>query len=142
MDVNMKKRSLRLLFLIMLLLHVFILVQGSLPATESAAESYAVLVFLGVVFPFLTHNLLRKLAHFFLYGLLGSLHTMLWSRLRRRALPFPLLTVLPFAALDETIQYFVPGRHGSVWDVLLDMAGALTGALIVLLVQKCLKRRT
>lgn len=138
----MKKRSLRLLFLIALLLHAFILVQGSLPAAESAAESHAVLVLLGVVFPFLTHTLLRKLAHFFLYGALGGLHAALWSRLRRRALPFPLLTVLPFAALDETIQYFVPGRHGSVWDVLLDMAGALTGALLVLLVQTCRKRRT
>lgn len=137
----MKKRSLRLLFLITLFLHAFILVQGSLPATESAAESYAVLVLLGVVFPFLTHTLLRKLAHFVLYGVLGGLHAVLLSRRHRRALSFPLLTVLPFAALDETIQYFVPGRHGSVWDVLLDMAGALTGALIVLLVQKCLKRR-
>ena len=56
----MKKRLLRLLFLITLFLHAFILVQGSLPAKESAAESYAVLVLLGVVFPFLTHTLLRK----------------------------------------------------------------------------------
>jgi VanZ family protein len=35
-----------------------------------------------------------------------------------------------YAASDEFHQLFVPGRSGEVKDVLIDSAGAVTGALL------------
>ena len=34
---------------------------------------------------------------------------------------------LAFAVFDETHQYFVPGRHCELWDVLADAAGVVLG---------------
>lgn len=80
------------------------------------------------------HTILRKLAHFSEYGLLGVLWTIeLWlgphSEKRRgtmERLSFCMLT----AFLDETIQLFVPGRSGEIRDVWIDTAGAWTGIVM------------
>ena len=42
------------------------------------------------------------------------------------------LTTLVVASLDEWHQHFVPGRVGSVRDVLIDASGALVANLIFL----------
>lgn len=42
---------------------------------------------------------------------------------------FALALTVAFAASDEWHQSFVPSRHGSRWDVLLDSAGAVLGLL-------------
>ncbi len=38
------------------------------------------------------------------------------------------------AAIDESIQLFVAGRHGCIEDVALDCSGVATGVLLMLLV--------
>lgn len=71
---------------------------------------------------------IRKMAHFLEYFILGGLACLalyahgfhfgaLW------ALPIPVIV----GAIDETIQHFVPGRVGSVRDVLLDSGGGAAG---------------
>ena len=76
--------------------------------------------------------MLRKLAHFSEYLLLGLL---LYTLLRRKCSPAvaALLAVLlaaGFAFTDEWHQLSVPGRDGNFRDVLIDSAGAFTGAAI------------
>ena len=44
------------------------------------------------------------------------------------------VTAAAVASVDETIQLSVPGRTGQLSDVLLDTAGAVTGAAMVLLI--------
>lgn len=44
-----------------------------------------------------------------------------------------LLMGLPFAAITEYAQTFIPGRSGRVQDVLIDMAGFIVGTLLVIL---------
>lgn len=95
------------------------------------------------------HTILRKLAHFSEYGLLGVLWTSeLWlgpHKERRRGtverLGFCMLT----AFLDETIQLFVPGRSGEIRDVWIDTAGALTGIVVTTCLlyigKRCLRRK-
>ena len=39
------------------------------------------------------------------------------------------------AGADEVHQYFVPGRHASIWDVLIDVSGGIVGMAAVF----CLK---
>lgn len=76
--------------------------------------------------------LLRKLAHFSEYLLLGLL---LYALLRRKFSPAvsALLAVMlaaGFALTDEWHQLSVPGRDGNLRDVLIDTAGAFTGAVL------------
>ena len=120
-------------------------------ATRSAQQSGSVLAWLT---PYLStlgiqadgfHNILRKLAHFSEYGLLGVLWaTELWlgshHRKGREAairLGFCMLT----AFLDETIQLFVPGRSGEVRDIWIDTSGALLGILFVCLIGFVINRK-
>ena len=80
------------------------------------------------------HAILRKLAHFSEYGLLGVLWTIeLWlgpHRGKRRGTMERLSFCMLTAFLDETIQLFVPGRSGEIRDVWIDTAGAWTGIVI------------
>jgi VanZ family protein len=81
----------------------------------------------------------RKLAHLTEYAILGLL---LWRALRKPARNKPqpwewrtaahtVLLVMLYAATDEFHQAFVPSRQASVWDVLLDTAGAIFALLLV-----------
>lgn len=67
----------------------------------------------------------RKLAHFSEYAVLYLLARPLIGSGWRSW-----LFCAAYAASDEWHQAFVPGRGASPWDVLIDSAGALAGALL------------
>lgn len=76
--------------------------------------------------------LVRKTAHFCVYGFLSLVAYFSWrSTLPRRARwtftwsLLALLITLVAASLDEFHQVFVPSRGPSVYDVLLDMMGGM-----------------
>ena len=80
---------------------------------------------------------MRKCAHLTVYAVLALL---LWHALRRESPPgkapwrwskagLVLALTALYAASDEFHQAFVPSREASVWDVLLDTAGAAFGLL-------------
>ena len=82
-------------------------------------------------------HFIRKTAHFLIYALLGFLlDAALVSSHVRAGLSLALSPAvgLLYAATDEIHQLFVPGRSGSVTDVLLDTAGCFVGALIFSLI--------
>jgi VanZ family protein len=71
----------------------------------------------------------RKLAHVVEYAILGALAL----RAGRRA-TLAVAVAIAVALIDETRQSFTMARTGSVWDVLLDTAGACAAiALLALL---------
>jgi len=75
-------------------------------------------------------GLLRKLAHFSEFALLGALLSWLFAMLQKRrywALGCGILA----ACVDETIQRFVPDRGPSIFDVGIDTCGVLTGMLLL-----------
>ena len=75
---------------------------------------------------------LRKAAHFTLYAILGFSLTGVFQHQRRlHKLPLAVIVSAAFAALDELHQHFVEGRGPQVTDVLLDTAGAATGAALM-----------
>jgi len=83
------------------------------------------------------HVLIRKAAHFTAYGVLAMLA---WRTFRTilpaisRLLVLTLSLVATVAIADELNQSFNSARSGSVWDVLLDLAGGLTATLVLYLV--------
>lgn len=86
--------------------------------------------------------LVRKAAHFSEFALLGFL--MGWMGLLTKGqTQFAQLGLgLGCACVDETIQYFVPGRASMLLDLWLDTAGFATGlALMTLLAGWAGKRK-
>lgn len=74
--------------------------------------------------------LLRKSAHFVLFGLLAAgIFLSLPSRFPRFLIASTLTLLL--ACVDETHQYFTGGRTATLRDVMLDMSGALTFLIIL-----------
>ena len=77
---------------------------------------------------------LRKLAHFSEFALLGFLSAELFRTVGERGahrVASPLLLGLLAACADETIQRFVDGRGSSLVDVWIDTAGALAGICLL-----------
>ena len=139
-------RALRLTVWWIVLNTAFIRGNSMLSASVSGAISQWVKDLIGLLFPSALpgpsgHGLLRKLAHFTEFCLLG----MGYARLFGMLLPGKCLSaLLPLvcggatACLDETIQYFVPGRFSSLRDVGIDTAGVVLGIVLLMVGQTIL----
>ena len=73
------------------------------------------------------HILGRKLGHFLIPAL--AYLALVFGPLRNRRYTALVLCAV-FAVLDETLQVFIPGRTGSIYDVALDMGGVLFSFLV------------
>lgn len=76
-------------------------------------------------------TIIKKMLHFTIFGILSVLYLYTLKRstpLLKTGLAIFLvslfLTVI-YAMLDEHHQFFTPGRHPSVYDVLIDTGGAI-----------------
>lgn len=112
-----------------------------MPASVSGSESLGVLAILQKFLPFLTHHLVRKLAHFSVFFVLGGLLTATFWQLPRFSALKPLGSAMLAALTDETIQLFVEGRSGQISDVWLDVLGALLATLLLWIILKLKKRK-
>jgi len=91
-------------------------------------------------------KVIRKLAHFTEYALLGfALVVHLKYRLRDSSLPrvclIAWLVATLYAGTDELHQLFIANRSAAVTDVLIDSAGAVVGTLFGALRQRLRHRR-
>ena len=85
----------------------------------------------------------RKIGHFFGYGTIGLMFRKAWSAsiraymltLRSRIMLFSaalgVTSTFALGALDEWHQMYLPQRHGSMYDAMLDASGALFLNIIV-----------
>ena len=82
------------------------------------------------------HRTIRHTAHAVEYGILA----VLWIRALMRgvalgarpAAGLSIAVAVAWACVDEWHQSTIPSRTGSLWDVLLDGAGATAATLVVL----------
>jgi VanZ family protein len=72
---------------------------------------------------------MAKILHFTEYALLGFLALPYMSG-SKQPLLYAMVFCAAYASSDEFHQLFVPGRHGSPIDVLIDTAGSFTGAYV------------
>jgi VanZ family protein len=83
--------------------------------------------------------IVRKGAHVAEYAVLALLVWWAWRKSRCNALRswrwgdagFAVMVCALVASVDELHQHFVPTRHGSIWDVLLDASGAAMAMLLL-----------
>ena len=83
------------------------------------------------------HGLLRKMGHLTEFCLLGMLLSWLVRMTLKRKwqhLWLPLLGGAAVALVDESIQYFVPGRACRITDVGIDTLGCTLGIVIITLI--------
>ena len=83
------------------------------------------------------HGLLRKAGHlteFCLLGLLLSWLVRMTLEKKRQHLWLPRLGGIGVACVDETIQFFVPGRACRIGDVGIDTLGCALGIVIITLI--------
>ncbi|MCQ2570722.1 MAG: VanZ family protein [Candidatus Saccharibacteria bacterium] len=98
--------------------------------TISSSESGIFAGFLGI-----SEGLIRKLAHFALFGALGYSCTSFIKGLHPLTFPkytqifYPIIAATIYGALDEVHQLTVSGRNGSATDVLIDALAGLAGVL-------------
>lgn len=88
------------------------------------------------------HYLLRKCAHFSVFFLLGLELCWLFGMLRKNKIILCCMAVsASVASIDETIQRFIPDRHGCLSDVLLDFSGATAGMILLFLCYTVMQRK-
>ena len=136
----MKKNKVGFWFVWTIFALALIIIQYLLPADKSDAESGALFKFLSAYFPDLTHEFLRKLAHFgefFLLGF-GMQGTLYYGKKYNLSKPILFCTVI--ALFDETLQSYVAGRSSQVMDVWIDLAGAVVGIMFLWSIFKLQKK--
>lgn len=89
-------------------------------------------------------HVIRKLAHFTIYAILGLLLMSLaetFDFTNKKRIILSLLVGILYASLDEFHQSFIPGRTAAVTDVLIDTSGVITGILFIFLVLKIIQSK-
>ena len=90
-----------------------------------------------------TEKIIRKIAHFSIYALVGFLLMGLVSTFKlkekNRILISLILGVL-YATSDEIHQLFSPGRSAQITDVYIDTLGILVGIFVILLFIKVFEK--
>lgn len=161
MHNTIKNNKLKTLNILLICWIACIWIQSMIPAYASSEESQ----FIGqLVEPVLevfigkgavTDFIVRKLAHFTEYAILGVLmcanllarfhsHEAHSDKASDRAAiklyhwSYVLLLILAVAVIDESIQLLTPGRSSQVTDVLIDTSGGFTG-IVLLRVMTCIR---
>ena len=82
-------------------------------------------------------GIVRKLAHFSIYAVVGFLLMALVSTYdldERKRISISLIVGIIYAISDEIHQGFIPGRAAKVTDVMIDTMGVMVGILVLLLI--------
>ena len=79
-------------------------------------------------------KVIRKLAHFSIYMVVGILMMLLMSTYKIKQLDriaISLITGILYAGSDEIHQLFIPGRSAMITDVMIDTLGVFVGITLV-----------
>lgn len=95
---------------------------------------------------YVSHNFLRKLAHFCEFAALGFCVTgAVHFTFGKRKFYVPLIPCILYAVSDEVHQHFVPERACRVFDMFVDTCGIMTGIgiflLLILIISKSIKKK-
>ena len=82
-------------------------------------------------------TLLRKIAHGFIYFILGILCSNFIIKCNiKRKITISLAICFLYAVSDEIHQIFVAGRSGQIGDVIIDSFGSVVGIVVFFVVSK------
>ena len=90
-----------------------------------------------------TEKIIRKLAHFSIYTVVGLLMMSLMNTYKlkqSKRIWISLIVGVLYASSDEIHQYFVPGRACQFRDVMIDSCGALFGIAVIIILKKIVNK--
>ena len=106
---------------------------SSFDSSDSGEQSNIIVSLIIKIFNFknvsLVSLIVRKTAHFTEYFILGILSLNCYKDYckNKRIILFSIVFCILYAMLDEFHQTFIPGRVGTIKDVLIDSMGVLCG---------------
>ncbi len=135
----MSKNKISLLLVILWM--IFIFVMSSFDATSSSNQSNFIVDIITSIINIkdigLLSLIIRKLAHFIEYFILGILVINFITRYDKKIIIAILLCII-YATSDEIHQIFVPGRSCQIIDITIDSLGSIMGIyLYKLITKKC-----
>lgn len=150
MDDSLRKKAGKIIVVLIILTLAFIWYNSSLSRVESAdisrgflADIAAFLKELGIVIDSTEDHFLRKLAHFFEFGLLGAELIMLpiiYGKCSAQAVLNCLFFGMTAAVIDETIQIF-SDRGSLVSDIWIDFSGVAAAVIVILIIYSIVYKR-
>ena len=141
------KEKKRFIYLVGAIFVTFFIFSNSMQSADSSSEIsrglFSVikdfLFAFGISLDWLTHSVIRKLAHITEFFIQGFFLCMFFKPKYKFVFIISFLT----ACTDEILQMFYPGRAGRLIDILIDFSGALWAVLLCILVKIIFsKRRT
>lgn len=137
----MTKNKISLLLVILWM--IFIFVMSSFDATSSSNQSNFIVDIITSIINIkdigLLSLIIRKLAHFTEYFILGILVINFITRYDKKIIIAIILCII-YATSDEIHQIFVPGRSCQITDIMIDSLGSIMGIyLCKLITKKCKK---
>ncbi len=121
-----------ILFILVIVCAATIFYLSSQVAEDSNETSYSLLAFLG--FSEELNSIIRETAHGIEYLGFSALICTFLRSMDIKALKSVILSVMisiAYAVTDEIHQILVPGRAFEIFDICIDSAGAVTGALLM-----------
>ena len=133
----MTKNKISLLLVILWM--IFIFVMSSFDATSSSNQSNFIVDIITSIINIkdigLLSLIIRKLAHFIEYFILGILVINFITRYDKKIIIAILLCII-YATSDEIHQIFVPGRSCQITDIMIDSLGSIMGIYLCKLITK------
>lgn len=132
--------------IIVLALFILIFYLSHQSGEESTMTSSWFTTLLNFIFPFdLTESFVRTVAHFSEFACLSFFMNNLFVAYREKLNPLFACTLsFIYAITDEIHQIFVPGRACQFLDMMVDLAGILSGfivyAVIYILIRQTIKK--
>lgn len=134
----MKKQ---LSIILVLIWMIIIFIMSSFNAEDSANQSNFIVNIIANILNINNISLLsliiRKLAHFTEYLILGTLVINMFTKNNaKKTYLLSILLCIIYAISDEIHQIFVPGRACQLKDILIDSVGSITGIYLFKLLKK------
>ena len=134
----MKKQ---LSIILVLIWMIIIFIMSSFNATDSANQSNFIVNIISNILNIenvrLLSLIIRKLAHFTEYLILGTLVINMFTKNNaKKTYLLSILLCIIYAISDEIHQIFVPGRACQIKDILIDSVGSITGIYLFKLLKK------
>ena len=134
-----------ILFMLMTIAVMFVIFRFSSATGEESEEvSQSLLsVIIEFIGNYISHNFLRKLAHFSEFAALGFFMAGTFHFASGKLKFYvPLIPCMLYAVSDEIHQHFVPDRACRIFDVFVDSSGSLTGIVIFILLIAIIRKIT
>ena len=125
--------------LLVLLWMILIFIMSSFNSTESSNQSGFIVNIISSILHInnieLLSLIIRKLAHFTEYFILGLLTYNMFHSYNKKVYISIIICIL-YAISDEIHQIFVPGRSCQIMDMTIDTLGSLLGIYLLLFIKK------